>query len=231
MIDDELILKNFCGKVRLFPLPNLVLFPFVVQGLHIFEHRYRQMTADILADDGLITLTLLQPGWEANYQGSPPIFPVGCLARILSHEKLKNGKYNLQVRGLSRLRIIEEHATDKPYRIARAKLLEDANVPSVHVGIDLRLALLRAITNWCPSETPGDTVFHKLLKSNLPMGMVVDIISFALPIRLESKQELLEIEDVQKRVSRLVHHLEEQPPPTVAAAAAKIKFPPEFSTN
>ncbi|WP_390891137.1 LON peptidase substrate-binding domain-containing protein [Gemmata palustris] len=43
------------------PLPNLVLFPHVVQGLHIFEPRYRQMAADALAGDGLIAMALLRP--------------------------------------------------------------------------------------------------------------------------------------------------------------------------
>ena len=33
--------RDFGGKVRLFPLPNLVLFPHVMQPLHIFEPRYR----------------------------------------------------------------------------------------------------------------------------------------------------------------------------------------------
>ena len=54
MNDDAL--RDFSGTARLFPLPNLVLFPHVVQGLHVFEPRYRQMTADALAADGLIAL-------------------------------------------------------------------------------------------------------------------------------------------------------------------------------
>ena len=39
MQSDAEALANFSGTVRLFPLPNLVLFPHVVQGLHIFEPR------------------------------------------------------------------------------------------------------------------------------------------------------------------------------------------------
>ena len=34
---------TFSGVVRLFPLPNLVLYPHVMQPLHIFEDRYREM--------------------------------------------------------------------------------------------------------------------------------------------------------------------------------------------
>ncbi len=48
--------STFSGKARLFPLPNLVMFPHVVLPLHIFEPRYRQMTEHSLASDRLITM-------------------------------------------------------------------------------------------------------------------------------------------------------------------------------
>jgi hypothetical protein len=49
--------------VPLFPLPNVVLFPRAVLPLHIFEERYKAMTADVLAGDRLIAMALLRPGW------------------------------------------------------------------------------------------------------------------------------------------------------------------------
>ena len=81
MSDDLSPLTHFAGTARLFPLPNLVLFPHVMQPLHIFEPRYREMTADALATDRLIALALLQPGWEADYDGKPAVYPVACLGR------------------------------------------------------------------------------------------------------------------------------------------------------
>jgi Lon protease-like protein len=57
---------NFSGVVRLFPLPNLVMFPHALLPLHIYEPRYRRMLEDALADDQLLAMSLLQPGWEAS---------------------------------------------------------------------------------------------------------------------------------------------------------------------
>src|ERR1700752_3842848 len=57
----------------LFPLPNVVLFPNVFLPLHIFEPRYRAMTADALTSDRLIGMVLLRPGWDRDYEGRPPI--------------------------------------------------------------------------------------------------------------------------------------------------------------
>src|SRR5881227_3891120 len=125
MNDDQHALANFPGTARLFPLPNLVLFPHVVQPLHVFEPRYREMTADALAGDRLIALALLQPGWEADYEGRPAVHPIACLGRVVADQLLPDGRYNLLVRGLSRLRLLGEVPDDKPYRTARAELVAE----------------------------------------------------------------------------------------------------------
>src|SRR3954447_10843753 len=100
MNDDQQALEHFSGLARLFPLPNLVLFPHVVQPMHIFEPRYRQMTAESLAGDRLIAVVLLQPGWEEHYDDRPALHAVGCLGRIVAEERQADGRYNLLLRGL-----------------------------------------------------------------------------------------------------------------------------------
>src|SRR5438132_8216721 len=117
MNEDLWSLEKFAGEARLFPLLNLVLFPHVVQPLHVFEPRYRQLTADALAGDQLITMALLQPDWEPDDAGLPPVFPVACLGRIIAHKELADGRSILLLRGLSRVRIVEEMPTHKPYRV------------------------------------------------------------------------------------------------------------------
>src|SRR5262245_43208827 len=129
MNDASHALTGFQGTVRLFPLPNLVLFPNAVQPLHIFEPRYRRMTADALTGDHLITLVLLRDGWEKNYDGRPPLHAVGCVGRIVSPEKLADGRYNFLLHGLKRVRILQELPDTKPYRLARVELLEDGPPP------------------------------------------------------------------------------------------------------
>ena len=63
--------QKFAGSVRLFPLPNLVLFPHVMQPLHVFEPRYRSLLEDALASDRLITMALLDPGLGKRLRGPP----------------------------------------------------------------------------------------------------------------------------------------------------------------
>jgi uncharacterized protein len=108
----------------LFPLPNVVLFPNVFLPLHIFEPRYREMVADAVASDRMIGMVLLRPGWERDYEGRPPIYPVGCSGVVTHAERLADGRYNLVLRGLDRFRIIEE-SHDRSYRRALIEPLQE----------------------------------------------------------------------------------------------------------
>src|SRR5690349_8569421 len=92
----------------LFPLPNVVLFPNVFLPLHIFEPRYREMIADALATDRLIGMVLLRPGWERDYEGRPPIYPIGCSGVITHAERMPDGRFNIVLRGVERFRVLEE---------------------------------------------------------------------------------------------------------------------------
>src|SRR5260370_16425715 len=79
----------------IFPLPNVVLFPNVFLPLHIFEPRYREMVADVVASDRMIGMVLLRPGWDRDYEGRPPIYPIGCSGVMTHVERLGDGRYNL----------------------------------------------------------------------------------------------------------------------------------------
>src|SRR6187397_393931 len=99
------------SSIPLFPLPNAVLFPNVFLPLHIFEPRYRQMVADALAGDRIIGMVLLRPGYEADYEGRPPIFAVGCAGVITHSQPLADGRYDIVLRGMEKFRVVSEDHT------------------------------------------------------------------------------------------------------------------------
>lgn len=108
----------------LFPLPNVVLFPNVFLPLHIFEPRYRAMLADALAGDRIIGMSLLQPGFEADYHGRPPVYTIGCAGVITHAEQLPDGRSNVVLRGLEKFRIVaEDHSRE--YRVATVDALPE----------------------------------------------------------------------------------------------------------
>src|SRR3954451_18070555 len=109
--DDQTHAPATLGAVPLFALPNVVLFPRAVLPLHIFEERYKAMTADALAGRRLVAMALLKSGWGKDYYHRPEIEPVVCVGIILSHERLPDGKYNFLLQGHTRARVARE-ATD-----------------------------------------------------------------------------------------------------------------------
>ena len=227
MSDD---LADFDGITRLFPLPNLVLFPHVIQPLHIFEPRYRQMTADALAGDRLVSIVLLRPGWEACYQGQPLVHEVACLGRIVADQRLEDGRYHILLRGLARVRIVAEVEADKLYRSARVEVLANTMSQPPHVQRHLRKALAREAPRWLAGRPEMYQQFQRLLDSDLPLGALCDIFSFVLPLEAEFKQQMLEESDVEKRMRFLLDHLKTQTPPEIKTAADH-GFPPSFSDN
>lgn len=117
--------------IPLFPLPNVVLFPNILLPLHVFEPRYRTMVADALAGDRVVGMVLLRPGQEAEYEGRPAVYQVGCAGVITHTELLEDGRYNIVLRGAERFRIGREEDAGTPYRLAHVSALPEW-VPDEH---------------------------------------------------------------------------------------------------
>jgi Lon protease-like protein len=229
MSDDLQALQSFSGIARLFPLPNAVLFPHLVMPLHIFEPRYRKMTSDALAGDRFIAMVLLQPGWESEYDARPPIHSVACLGRIQAEQRLPDGRFNIQLRGLTRIRILKEVEKATIYRCANVEILQEEPV-TPQLDKILRTKLLDAVPTWSQNQGPAAEVFPKVIQSNLPLGIICDVLAFSLPLSVEFKQELLEELKADSRVQHLLDYMEKNSPPEVLPPPER-PFPPDFSTN
>jgi len=112
------------SEIPLFPLPEVVLFPAVQRPLLIYEPRYREMIADALKGDHVIGTVLLRPGFEADYEGRPPIYGVGCAGVIEDYEQLPDGRYAILLRGLTTFRVVSEDRR-KPYRLAHVEAIPE----------------------------------------------------------------------------------------------------------
>ena len=225
MNEDSHELAHFNGVTRLFPLPNLVAYPEVIQGLHIFEPRYRDMTEATINDDFLLSLVLLKSGWEENYDENPPIEAVACLGKVDQHERLPDGRYNLRFRGLARVRIREELETGETFRTARVDLLPDVVLSDIPKLLTIRKQLAQAVL---PRFEPGGPAFQQLanlFQSDTPLGQLSDMLAFALPLDLSLKQQLLAEPHVHRRAELLIYALQRP------EESRPRNFPPAFSEN
>jgi uncharacterized protein len=186
----------------LFPLPNVVLFPNVFLPLHIFEPRYRAMTADALASDRLIGMVLLRPGWERDYEGRPPIFRVGCSGVITHVEQMPDGRYNLVLRGLDRFRILEED-DERPYRRAIVEPVPERRP----VGAD-REAVRKFREKLESILAQNVRVAEGKIPKAMPDEDLVNALAQYLDLEPLEKQALLEEDGVRSRARALVELLE-----------------------
>jgi Lon protease-like protein len=194
-------------RVGLFPLPNVVLFPLAVLPLHIFEERYKAMTADAVKGSRRIAMALYCPGWETNYYGSAAIEPVVCVGTILSHERLEDGRYNLLLRGDARARIVREIPGNQPYRVAELEPLAEQR--PIELDLEAQRCKLRRI--FCCGPIAGTSVgrqFAKLVASGLPTVDLADLIAFNLLEDPKLKQSFLAEPDGAKRVGRVIDAME-----------------------
>ena len=190
----------------LFPLPNVVLFPRAILPLHIFEERYKAMTAAALEGERQIAMALLRPGWEKNYHGATPIEPIVCIGSILAHERLNNGTYNLLLQGAARAKVVRE-LTLHPYRTAELEPLIEPPVLEIDLS-NQRRRLVSVFSNGQFTHMPLCTKFLEMLSSATSTGDIADLIAFNLLDDLAVKQQLLSEPDPRRRAERVASLLE-----------------------
>ncbi len=224
--------EDFAGKERVFPLPNLVLFPHVMQPLHIFEPRYRQLLEDALAGDRLITMALLTPGWQKTYDGRPPLYPMACLGRITTHHRLESGAYNVLLLGLRRVRLVEELPPRVGFREARVEVCEDCYPTEEAANLaSLQWQLRQAFMKILPMLPEAQEQLDQILGSDVPLGILTDVISYMLDIDVGDKEALLAECNVHRRTELLLEHLSRAAADREAGVSGLAHFPPEFSPN
>jgi Lon protease-like protein len=189
------------ATIPIFPLPNVVLFPGVFLPLHIFEARYRAMVQDVLGGDRIIGMVLLRPGWKNEYEGRPPVYPVGCAGLVTHAVRLDDGRYNIVLHGLSKFRIVREE-DGRAYRVARieplAETLADAARPTMRERRQRLEELLATMIDAADQRLPA----------SMPDEELVNALAQYLELEPVERQALLERNDALDRCESLIELLE-----------------------
>ena len=223
---------SFSGVVRLFPLPNLVLFPGVVQALHIFEPRYKKMVEEALAEDQLIATALIRPEQLSTAGDRPALFDTVCIGKIMTQAELEEGRYNLLLAGVRRARILEEVNFELDFRKARVELLTDSDQDeSAEQLSDLRQEVVEQFLEMLPSQSHLDREsLDSLLDSNVGTGQLVDLICYSSGAQPLELQQALGMDSVIERAQftlKIMKRISRQQ----KDSGPRGDFPPSFSLN
>ena len=190
-------------SIPLFPLPNVVLFPNVFLPLHIFEPRYRAMVAHALQEDRIIGMTLLRPGYEANYDGCPAIYPIGCAGVITHNQSLGDGRYDIVLRGMQKFRIRAED-NSRPYRIGHVEGISEMVPPDEAVPLRHQRQRLEAVLAAAIERVRAEPKFPP----SVPDEDLVNALAQYLDLDVLEHQALLECDGVLARCRALINLLE-----------------------
>ena len=187
--------------IPLFPLPNLVFFPRTYVPLHIFEPRYREMVQAAAASHRMVGMVLLKEGWEADYEGAPAIFAMGCVGRMMNVQRLSDGRSNILLQGLRRFEIQHEVGAES-YRQGRI-VLKDLFQPDAALPAEIRREIVKVVAGFIRNREDGVTL-SAMLKQPIHDDVLVQNLSFALDFTPLEKQFLLESDSLIQQGRRLL---------------------------
>lgn len=227
-------LEPHLAQLPIFPLYRVQLFPSSLLPLYVFEPRYRELTAACLERGGIMAVASLRPGFREQYEGRPPVRRVAGVGKIVAHRKNPDGTYNILLRGLGRVRIVEELPPERLFREVRARLIRDrwprgfdlsSARDAVRVLVERLASQLAQLERSGPPGQSGDGAgaLRALLESPSARGKPAlrapgrffDMLTAALVRDPRARQQLLETADLSHRadllsseLARLVAHLD-----------------------
>jgi len=144
-------------------------------------------------------MALLKPGFEAEYAGRPPVYPIGCAGRIVDDARLDDGRYDIVLHGEQRFRILGEEAGGA-YRVAHVEVLPESAGDAGSVS-RLRDEVLGALGRLAE----GSTV---VVEGDVPASALVNALCQGLELPSVEKLDLLACDSIEDRARRLVDLLE-----------------------
>ena len=196
--------EDLPNVVPVFPLPGALLLPRGQMPLNIFEPRYLAMIDDALrADHRLIGMIQPDPAHPGRDQNKPHLFQVGCLGRLTQFAESGDGRYLIQLTGVSRFRIEQELPVETLYRQCRVTYHPFADDFKARKGEDEvdRKALLRALSSFLKAnnlKADWDGI------ENAPNEALVNALAMMSPYDAAEKQAMLEAPDLKTRAEILI---------------------------
>ncbi len=176
------------------------MLPRSTLPLNVFEPRYLQMVADILA--GPRILGIVQPE-RADAESSPagksaPLRRVGCAGRLTAYTETDEGTIIVSLSGIARFQIVREVETSKPYRICEvnyAPFVPDfaRGHGQEQVNLTRFMRVLRSYLDTHNLRADWEAL------NRSPVELLINTLAMISPYGPEEKQALLEAPDLRTR--------------------------------
>ena len=204
-----LALEDLPKVLPIFPLSGVLLLPRGTLRLNIFEPRYVAMIEDALGAKRLIGIIQpTEPLPSPEEEVTPPVlYGTGCAGRISSFSETDDGRFLIQLMGVTRFRVAEELEGVRGYRRVTpdwtpfASDLEPADEESV---ID-RDQLMETLRQYFSAQ--GIKADWKVIKDT-PNERLVTSVAMSCEFQANEKQALLEAPNLGERARMIMALME-----------------------
>src|SRR5437867_1808672 len=189
----------------LLPLRDVVVFPHMV--IPLFVGRPKSIKAmETAMEAGKSILLVTQKAAAKDDPGPGDMYSIGCVSNILQMLKLPDGTVKVLVEGGTRAHI-RDIVDVRTHWVAEASAVpvDGAPVPEVEA---LRRALLSAFDQYVKLNKKIPPEILTSLSGIDEAGRLADTVAAHLPLKLEQKQQVLEMFDVKQRLEHLLSQLE-----------------------
>jgi Lon protease-like protein len=189
--------------IPVFPLPGALLLPRGQMPLNIFEQRYLAMVDDAFRD-GHRLIGMIQPDVvHSHNEERPELFRIGCVGRITQLAETGDGRYILELTGVSRFKVIEEMTVLTTYRQCKVDyfpFIDDFTARKGEDEVD-REALLAVLSDFLKANNLS--VDWEGIE-NAPNEALVNALAMMSPYGPAEKQAMLEAPDLKTRAEILI---------------------------
>jgi ATP-dependent Lon protease len=194
-------------ELPLLPLRDVVVFPHMV--IPLFVGRPKSIKALEMAMEAGKNILLVAQKSAAKDEPEPEdLYRIGCLANILQMLKLPDGTVKVLVEGTQRARVESIEVQSSVFMATALPLpqaaVEDHEIEAMRRAVVAQFDQFVKLNKKIPPEVLSSIAGIE------DAGRLADTIAAHLPLKLEQKQEVLEMESIRERIDRLLSQLESE---------------------
>ncbi|WP_129704943.1 endopeptidase La [Priestia megaterium] len=191
----------------LLPLRGLIVYPTMVLHLDVGRDKSVQALEKAMMDDHLVCL-VSQKDMGIDEPTKEDLYRTGTLAKIKQMLKLPNGTMRILVEGLNRVTVTEFEDSEEYFVVHVEKQNEEHQVDVEDKA--LMRTLLDYFEQYIKLSKKVSVETLSTVSDIEEPGRLADIVASHLPIKIQLKQEILEITDVKERLNTIISHIQDE---------------------
>ncbi|BDT66885.1 lon protease [Comamonadaceae bacterium OS-1] len=193
----------------LLPLRDVVVFPHMVIPLFVGRPKSIKALEAAMESDRRIML-VAQKAAAKDEPSVSDMFDVGCISTILQMLKLPDGTVKVLVEGQQRARVNHIDDGESHFTANTTPVVAAAPVQKTTEIEALRRAVMQQFDQYVKLNKKIPPEILTSISSIDDPGRLADTIAAHLPLKLDSKQVVLDLSDVRERLENLYGQLERE---------------------